>query len=790
LNHPVGILCWGVALVCLLAVSAARAQGGTPPETVIESGPSGTQRSGVAAFSFSSPSSGVGFQCRLDGASFAPCGASPSFQVANGRHDLEVRAVDGAGNADPTPASRQWWADALVANGNFEASLRGWSNQGYTLPGWKGNNALASLLEGGGLDGGTAARLAPSGTGTMAMYGSPRPINAAVVGTTYTAQGHVRSDDPGQRVCLRLREWANKSTLVGNARACGRTTTSWAAFPAVNYTIKQAGTELDIDVYQSDPTKPGDSFEVDGISLSDGAPTSVPPVPAGSGDPVLLAAGDVSTCWSSGDESVSRLLDTLAGTIALVGDSEQVNGSPDEYACYDQSWGRHLDRTKPAVGDHEYRTPNALGYFGYFGSLAGETGKGWYSYERGAWHIVVLNSNCGLVGGCGPGSEQYEWLRADLEATPRQCIGAYFHHPLFSAGAQHGGLARGRPFWDLLYAHGAEWVLGGNDHNYQRFARQTPSGERDSERGIRQFVVGTGGAIHYPLGPALPNTEVQNSGAFGVLKLTLHDASYDWAFVPQTGRTFTDSGSAGCSPIPAPDTDPPETTIDAGPSGTVESISASFGFSSDEAGSFECSLDGQPFVACSSPRDYANLSEGDHAFAVRAIDEAGNVDPSPATRSWTIALPAGGIEQLPNGSFESGLDGWRSSTAALSALAGGTDGQQFARVSFNATGTAYSLVTRPFPVSSPPSGARYEATAWVRSETPGKTVCLNVREWSGSAVVGSTKACRTTSGTWEPLSPAPYTAVGGDSIDINVSQSSATAGNSFDLDGVRLSRVP
>ena len=504
----------------------------TPPDTTIETGPSGTHRSGSADFAFSASEAGASFECRLDGGAFSACGSAPTFHVANGRHELEVRALDAAGNADATPSRRGWWADALLQNGNFETPLAGWTTQGggYAVPAWKSSLGTLSLVS-GGIAGPQAGRVTATAPGSLSMNASPWPINSAHAGTTYTVKGSIRSDTPGKTVCLRVREW-DADAVVGSGQQCVATTASWREFATLQYTALRGGSELELYAYQTASAVAGESFELDGMSLSDGSPAAVPETPAASGDPVLLAAGDVASCWSSGDESVSRLLDTLPGTVVIPGDTEQNHGYAAEFeGCYDPSWGRHKARTKSAVGDHEYSSGAADGYFDYFGSTMGEHGKGWYSYDRGAWHIVVLNSNCEFVGGCGPGSEQYQWLQQDLQEHAGSCVGAYWHHPRFSAGGTHGNKLNGQPFWDLLYQYRAEWVLGGNDHNYQRFAPQTPSGELDRDRGMRQFVVGVGGTMHYPLGTPLPNTEVQNSGTFGVLKLTLHDTSYDWRFL-------------------------------------------------------------------------------------------------------------------------------------------------------------------------------------------------------------------------------------------------------------------
>jgi hypothetical protein len=756
----------------------------TPPDTTISSGPTGTYRSGTADFAVSATEAGSTFECRLDSGAFGACDATPTFHAANGKHQLEVRAVDAAGNADASPATRGWWADATLQNGNFETPLAGWTTQGggYAVPAWKPASGALSLVSGGNT-GPQAGRLTATADGSLSVNASPWPVNSAVAGAVYTARGSVRSETPGKDVCLRLREY-DGSTLVGSAQTCTTTTGAWRAFNALQYTVAQSGTELNLLVYQVGSAATGDSFDLDGMSLTDGSPAQVPPTPAESGDPTLLAASDVASCWSSGDESVSRLLDTLAGTIAIPGDTEQNHGYAEEFqGCYDPSWGRHNARTKPAVGDHEYSTPGAAGYFDYFGSAAGTAGKGWYSYDLGAWHIVVLNSNCDEVGGCGPGSEQYQWLQQDLAANAGDCVGAYWHHPRWSAGTTHGSLDRSAPFWDLLYQYRAEWVLGGNDHTYQRFAPQAPDGTLDRERGMRQFVVGEGGTMHYPLGPPLANTEVQNTGTYGVLKLTLHAGSYDWRFIAQDGKSFTDSGSTGCSALSTPD--PPDTTIDSGPSGSTEATAASFAFSATGPGAgFECSLDGAEFGACSSPKEYTGLPVGDHTFRVRATN-SGGTDQSPATRTWTVTAPLPNL--VPNGGFETTRTGWYAYRSTLTLVPGGAEGAQAGRVALNSTtATSYSLLSDPHPVGTHAAGTKYEARAWIRSQTPGKTVCLRIREWSAGAAVGGAERCRVATGAWERLDAVPYTAVGGDSIELYAYQSNAAAGDSFDIDGITL----
>jgi len=285
---------------------------------------------------------------------------------------------------------------------------------------------------------------------------------------------------------------------------------------------------------------------------------------------VLVGAGDISSCSNNGDEATASLLDGIPGTVFTTGDNVYEVGSSTEFAnCYSPTWGRHKGRTRPVVGNHEYGTAGAAGYYGYFGAAAGDPAKGYYSYDLGAWHIIVLNSNCGSVGGCAAGSAQEKWLRADLAAHPNVCTAAMWHHPRFNSGAQHGSSTSSQAFWQALYDYGADVVLAGHEHTYERFAPQNAAGNADALRGIREFVVGTGGKSHYGFGTPLPNSEVRNGDTYGVLKLTLNATSYAWQFVPVAGQTFTDSGSASCVggnsiSAPAPTQAPTTTTAPGG----------------------------------------------------------------------------------------------------------------------------------------------------------------------------------------------------------------------------------
>ena len=255
---------------------------------------------------------------------------------------------------------------------------------------------------------------------------------------------------------------------------------------------------------------------------------------------VLVGAGDIADCSA---EPTARLLDNIPGTVFTAGDNAYSNGSASDFAnCYDPSWGRHKTRTRPSPGNHDYNTSGATGYYNYFGAVAGPSGRGYYSYDLGAWHIVSLNSNVSM----SPGSAQETWLRADLAASTLRCTIAYWHHPRFSSGSNHGSSTQSAGVFQALYDAGAEIVITGHDHEYERFAPQTPTAAPDPARGIREFVVGTGGAGLYSFGTPLPNSEVRDNRTFGVLKLTLSDGSYSWQFIPVAGSSFTDTGSGAC----------------------------------------------------------------------------------------------------------------------------------------------------------------------------------------------------------------------------------------------------
>jgi hypothetical protein len=304
------------------------------------------------------------------------------------------------------------------------------------------------------------------------------------------------------------------------------------------------------------------------------ASTSALPVRILAGDPVIVAAGDL-VCGSGTAagtpckyaETAALVTSVTPDAALLLGDIQYEDGSLADFnAFYNPTWGVHKPITYPAPGNHEYQASSvAAGYFDYYNGVgvqtgrAGTRGQGYYSFNLGAWHIISLNSNCASIGGCGAGSPQETWLRADLAANPVACTLAYWHHPLFSSG-QHGNNTITQALWQALYDFRADVVLTGHDHDYERFGPQTASGVADAARGIRSFVVGVGGKETRTFATIRANSEVRNSNSLGLLKLTLHASSYDWQFVPIPGHTLNDNGSASCV-TSSPPPPPTETTL-------------------------------------------------------------------------------------------------------------------------------------------------------------------------------------------------------------------------------------
>ena len=259
---------------------------------------------------------------------------------------------------------------------------------------------------------------------------------------------------------------------------------------------------------------------------------------------VLVAAGDIADCSMAGAALTSELIaDFPDAVVAPLGDLAYPSATAERFdACYDPTWGQFVDRTRPAIGNHDLDAENGAPYYATFGEAAGTPGEGWYSYELGEWHVVVLNSNCDRIG-CEDGSAQHQWLVRDLAGSEAVCTLAYWHHPRFTSGP-HGDDPRVGPFWSALADAGADVVLVGHDHHYERFAPLAADGSADSA-GVRQFIVGTGGAEIRPRVREAPGSEVTIDTTWGVLWLSLEADGYQWSFLTVNGGS-ADNGMARC----------------------------------------------------------------------------------------------------------------------------------------------------------------------------------------------------------------------------------------------------
>lgn len=344
----------------------------------------------------------------------------------------------------------------------------------------------------------------------------------------------------------------NVTPLVSNNNAVSFALTSTSS-TATNLASRESANRPQLTVtFETGPTP------LPSISPNPFPTTSPSPPPPPGGGTIVAAAGDIacdpaSSSFNGGNGTATSCrmkytADLLAGAAAVLplGDNQYEEGTLSQFrGSYDLSWGKYKSVTHPVVGNHEYLKNDAAGYFDYFGATAGDRTKGWYSFNLGGWHLVALNSQCSKVGGCGVGTTQYKWLKADLAANGAACTLAYWHVPRFSHG-QFSDSSAYQPFWQLLYVDGAEIVLVGHDHNYQRYAPQTPTGGLDRARGIRQFIVGTGGKNLMVPDSTGTNREAANGDTHGVLKLTLRSTSYEWRFAPEAGKTYTDSGTTSC----------------------------------------------------------------------------------------------------------------------------------------------------------------------------------------------------------------------------------------------------
>jgi len=263
---------------------------------------------------------------------------------------------------------------------------------------------------------------------------------------------------------------------------------------------------------------------------------------------LLIGAGDIAFCgeYEIGDDATAAIIERYPQAVVFTaGDNVQHEGMPDEYLnCFNPTWGRFKNRIKPSPGNHDYATNDGAAYYEYFGEAAGPPGLGYYSYDLGSWHIVALNSNCGKVD-CSPDSDQVQWLRQDLANSDKQCTLLYWHHPRWSSAAERGGDGNVHSFVTVANEYGAEIIVSGHNHQYERFAPMDTSGNFARE-GIRQFVTGTSNIHRYGFGSIHPNSETRDSETLGVLLFRLFPGYYEWEFIPIPGGTYYDSGTDVC----------------------------------------------------------------------------------------------------------------------------------------------------------------------------------------------------------------------------------------------------
>ena len=352
------------------------------------------------------------------------------------------------------------------------------------------------------------------------------------------------------------------------------------------------------------------------------------------GAPTVVAASDIAHCTKSGDEATALLIDNIAPTHVLpLGDAAYSAFTLTDYNnCYGPSWGRHKAITKPTVGDQDYKVAGAAGYFDYFGAEAGDRATGYYSYDVGEWHVVVLNSSLSTTAT----SAQVTWLKADLAASTKVCTMAYWHYPMFYSSSS-GIRTSLKPVWDALYANGVEVVLNGNYKFYERFAPQTPAGTADDAYGIRQFVVGTGGAGSTSFATIRALSEARSTGTNGVLKLTLDANAYNWEFIPVAGKTFTDAGSGTCHPAPPPVAQP------GGPYVSEDTVRFNGTASSDPQGDLPLTYewdfgDGSPIGTEAQPiHVYSAL--GTYTVTLVVVDSHGNRSAPATTTAQIVNIP-------------------------------------------------------------------------------------------------------------------------------------------------------
>jgi subtilisin family serine protease len=808
------------------------------PDTTITSAPANGVTDTSATIAFASPDAGATFECALDGAAFAAC-ASPLTVtgLAVGQHTFQVRALAGA-TADPTPASATWTIAApaaagpnVLTNAGFESGTAGWSFFASTLSvatdAKAGSQALLVALD-------------PASTSTsFSAYAIPRPARNLVLGATYTASGYVRSDKPGKKVCLNLRELAS-GTVVGTGPSCLTTTGTWQQFPPVSYTAKQAGTDLDLNVMESSAAA-GDSFEIDSLSLN-GPPDTTAPETTISGSPadststtasIAFTASEAGTFECSLDgaafsscSSPASLSGLAVGPHAFQVRATDLAGNVDQTPA-SASWNvlAPADTTPPDTTITQVPPATTADTSAKLAFTATESGTFQCSIDGTAW------ASCASP-------QTFDGLAAGQHTVQARAVDAASNIDPTPASATWTVVASTPGAPNLLANGGFETGLGGWSSWQAALSTATDAVDGtqaalvSANAGVTSFSIS---AAPRPVRTGL--TAGDSYGAAGYLRsdspgkkvcLTLREwdaagavagsanscliATGSWQRIPSVAYTVKGTGgqldlyaivtnASGADTfevdglslrvLSAPsDTTAPETTITSGPPSWTLDTTASIAFSSSEPGVLECSLDGEAFAGCTSPRALGGLAVGQHTFQVRAIDAAGNVDQTPASTTWAVMAAPSGANLLANGGFESGVGGWSPYQGTLALATDAQEGSQAVKVSANAGATVFSITTAPRPVrASTVAGTLYGGNGWVRSDTPGKKVCLRLREWAAGAQVAQVSSCVTTTGSWQQFPQALYrtTQSGGD-LELYVTQSPSADGDTFELDGLSLQK--
>ncbi len=567
------------------------------PTTSITSGPTDPTNSTSASIAFSSEP-GAAFQCKIDTGNYDPCTSPKNYSgLGQGNRTVSVRATDTAGNTG-SPATHSWTIDLTNPIVTITSPPDGSSTTDTTpnLAGVAGTAIGDSATVTVSVYAGAVATGSPVQTlaATRGAGGAYNIDTGALANGTYTARASQvdSAGNTGQSgtTTFTVDTVAPVITLTSPANGSSPTTAT-PTFSGVAGTAAGDSTSVTVRIYTGSNTSgvplqtltatrgAGGAYSVNSATLSQGTYTARAEQIDAAGnnglssantfsiaDPVLIGAGDIAGCESGdGDaETAALLAQNPNATVFTLGDNAYPNGQPSEYTnCYGPTWGAHKARTRPITGGHDTATVNGgslpnQGFVDYFsaqlapfGPTATDRLKTYYSYNIGAWHVVALNSACYFdLPGCNT-AQMEQWFRDDLAANSNVCTAVTWHDARWSSGNIHGNQVFTQPLWEIAYDGGADIVLSGNEHDYERFAPQDANGALDNTFGVRAFVVGTGGYYLYDLDALEPNSQAYSS-TYGVMKLTLHPTSYDWQFIPVAGGTFTDSGTDNCHGAPAP----------------------------------------------------------------------------------------------------------------------------------------------------------------------------------------------------------------------------------------------